>query len=163
MTSQNKLQISVILFFTVFSFELFSIDIKDLSITLSEEKTIISDWEIPGKVSIKEFVDRIGESDRKLDEESKIIYIWDKFGLSVQANKKSQLVDQLSVFGVAGSKENEPKSKYSGKLLFQSQNPDSNTLTSRGIFCMLTIGKRKLFGLCNAKSQNLEKLMISFE
>jgi hypothetical protein len=156
-----RLNSFLLLFIFFISLELFAVKPNDLNIILTENKTVISEWEVPNKVSLNDFLKILGGFDRMIESGGKKIYLWDSFGINLRLDKDSKFVEQLSIYLKVKSDSSEPKNKFSGKIQFKSPTPESDTMSAKGVFYKITIGKRNLFGICNIENQDIETLMIS--
>ena len=156
---KNSSKITILCLLMLSYFELYSIKPEEIRIIISEDKTVLSDWEIPENLDLETLESKIGASNRKVEEEENVKYIWDSLGIVLRLNKKTKNTDKLTVFYTNGSEKDEPKKKFPGKINFYSSDPNQKIdAIYKGWICKFTLGRRSLYGICDRGTKNLEQL-----
>ncbi|TGL65278.1 hypothetical protein [Leptospira jelokensis] len=159
--NQNKLQSLVLSVFLITNFSLYPVTPETIHIIISEDKIMLSNWEIPEELTLDTLESKIGKHDRTNDTEDSIKYIWDHLGIVAKFSKKSKFLNKLTVFYATTLKNEEPKQSFKGKMNFSSSDPNQKVeATYKGWICRFKLGNRSLYGICKGENRNLEQIDI---
>ncbi|XDD45720.1 hypothetical protein AB3N60_13520 [Leptospira sp. WS39.C2] len=159
--NKNKFRFTFTTLLIIVSFQILPISPENLHFIISEDKTMLTEWEIPEELELDTLESKIGKYDRKNESEDNTKYIWDQLGLVAKFNKNSKYLNKLTVFYVTALKNDEPKQIYKGKMNFFSSDPNQKVeATYKGWFCRFKLGNRSLYGICKGENRNLEQIDI---
>ncbi|ABZ92754.1 Hypothetical protein LBF_0208 [Leptospira biflexa serovar Patoc strain 'Patoc 1 (Ames)'] len=159
--NQNKLQSLMLCLLFYSNVSVYPVTPETIHIIISEDKTMLSEWEIPEELTLDTLESKIGTHDRTNETEDSIKYIWDHLGIVAKFSKNSKFLNKLTVFYATTLKNEEPKQNFKGKMNFFSSDPNQKVeATYKGWICRFKLGNRSLYGICKGENRNLEQIDI---
>jgi hypothetical protein len=162
--NQNKLQSLIVCLLFISNFTLYPVTPETIHIIISEDKIMLSEWEIPEELTLDTLdtlESKIGKHDRTKETEDSIKYIWDQLGIVAKFSKNSKFLNKLTVFYATTLKNEEPIQNFKGKMNFFSSDPNQKVeATYKGWICRFKLGNRSLYGICKGENRNLEQIDI---